>query len=331
MLIYYLPETMGRKFDEINAMVHSPRGRNAMLFCVFMIISAILWMVLALNEEVQRDLRCGVEIVNVPDSVTRVSPMPEALNVSVKARGAQLLRYNWSKAPSMVIDYRVYKSGNRISFSEAALKTFFRNMIGGGSQVLSVNPDSLNIYFTDRIGVLLPVAVDAHVVPGAQYVLMGKPRSLVDSVMVYSMEALDDDISVISTSQIQLKDVKESMTVRTRLNVPKNSRAIPDSIDVRIEVEPLVAKKRMITITPVNVPDGVKLITLPSQVEVNYMVPMSVYKSSDREPVFKVVADYEKINPYDSTDKTCITLSSVPDAFLNVFLSADSVRYIIER
>lgn len=294
-------------------------------------LSAVLWVILALNEDTQRDLRCGVRITNVPDSLTRVSPIPEAINVSVRAKGSQLMKYWWHKAPTMTIDYRQYRSGNKILFSEASMKAFFRSIVGGGSaQILSVTPDSLSVTFTSQPGIKLPVKLDAHVVPAPQYVLVNKPRTLTDSVTLYSLNDVNTMLKSIHTKKIVLNDVRKSQVMRVPLVVPERSRAIPDSVDVSIEVEPLISKTRKVSVVPVNVPRGMKLIAVPSQVEVYYMVPMSIYKKSESDPKFRVEADYRTVT--DSlSERIAVNLVYAPKDFTNVFLSTDSVDFILEQ
>ena len=95
----------------------------------------------------------------------------------------------------------------------------------------------------------------------------------------------------VITEPIVLNDVTSSQTLKVALLVPPGSRAVPDSVDVYIDVEPLVAKSREIEIQAVNVPPGYNLVLSPRQVEVYYMVPMSIYKRADSDPKFTIEAD----------------------------------------
>ncbi len=320
---------MGQKVDRINELIRSPRGKNIMMFLLFLAISAVLWTVLTLNEESSRDLRCTVTISNIPDSVVRISPIPPYLNVSVRSRGTSMIKYLFSDDLIMNVDYRTYISGNHFILKEQALKAFFRARLGGDVQIQSVTPDSISIFFSDSKGVKLPVKVDEHVVPGPQFAIIGKIRSLTDSVMLYSAEPLPKKLRSVSTMPIVLNDVRKSQSLKVAIRTEKNMRAIPDSVEVRIDVEPLISKSRMVDVRPVNVPEGIRLIPVPNQVEVYYMVPMSVYKSTESNPIFTVQADYNTI--LEGDEKIAISLTSAPSNFLNVFLEADSVEFIMEQ
>lgn len=118
------------------------------------------------------------------------------------------------------------------------------------------------------------------------------------------------------------------MTHRVKLIAPANSRVVPDSIDVTINAEPLILKTRKVTVETVNVPEGQKLITFPSQVEVMYMIPVSEYKTT--EPKIRVEADYRSIRRHNSR-MIYLRVTEASDNLRNVHLASDSAEYIIEQ
>lgn len=307
----------------------SPRGRDALMFLVFVVISAVLWSVLSLNEEEQYDVRMPVRINHVPDSVTLISPGPEALTVSVRARGSQLLKMQLGKAPTVNIDFRAYRSGRHLFLSNADLKALARTA-SGGSQVSVLYPDSISIPYTTHPGFKLPVSLDVRVTAGPRSAITGRPRSSVDSVKVFMAEGdLPDGVIAVRTEPVRIEGLDASMTRRVRLLGPSGSRVIPDSIDLTFDVEPLIIKTRRVVIEPVNVPADIKLITFPAQIDVAYMVPMSAYTNTD--PHFRVVADYRRIDRNAPTRRMRLNLIDVPANLQNVHLSADSAEYIIEH
>ena len=307
--------------------IRSPRGRDVLMFMLFLFISAVLWGVRALNEEEQYDLRMPVRITHVPDSVTLLSKGPDALTVNLRARGTQLLKMSLGDTPGVNIDFRVYRSGEYMHLSNAELKALARNA-SGGSQVSVLYPDSISIPFTTHPGFKLPVRANVQATPGPRASLSGRPRVAPDSVKLYALGGhLPSGVDYINTEALSLEAVEGQQTRRLRLLPPPGTRAIPDSVDVTIEAEPLIMKRRRVVIEPVNVPANIKLITFPAQIEVMYMVPMSAYTNSD--PHFRVIADYRRISRKRS--KIRLRLTDVPQNLQNVQLSADSAEYIIEQ
>jgi len=318
------------QFGKFMAAVRSRRGRDALMFLLFLTISAVLWLVLSLNEEEQFDVRLSMKITHVPDSVTLISPGPEALNVSLRARGTQVIKMLAGSKPTVNIDFRAYRSNGLLHLSSTELKALARTT-AGGSQVSVVYPDSLVIPYTTHPGFSMPLNIDYKVTVGPQSALNGRPRLSADSVKVFMAPgvAIPDNYNAVTTEPIRLTGLSESETRRVRLIGPAGSRVIPDSIDVSFDVEPLIFKSRKVVIEPVNVPEGTKLITFPAQIDVFYMVPMSAYVKSD--PHFRIVADYKRINPHNPSKMMKLTLRDVPSNLQNVHLSVDSAEYIIEH
>lgn len=318
------------QFGKLMAAVRSRRGRDALMFLLFLTISAVLWLVLSLNEEEQFDVRLPMKITHVPDSVTLISPGPEAINVSLRARGTQVIKMLAGSKPTVNIDFRAYRSNGLLHLSSTELKALARTT-AGGSQVSVVYPDSLVIPYTTHPGFSMPLNIDYKVTVGPQSALNGRPRLSADSVKVFMAPgvAIPDNYNAVTTEPIRLTGLSESETRRVRLIGPAGSRVIPDSIDVSFDVEPLIFKSRKVVIEPVNVPEGTKLITFPAQIDVFYMVPMSAYVKSD--PHFRIVADYKRINPHNPSKMMKLTLRDVPSNLQNVHLSVDSAEYIIEH
>lgn len=308
--------------------VHSSRGHDLFVLLIFVAISALLWCVMSVNDEAQRDFRMPVRITNVPDSVTFVSVPPQYVSVNVRARGSQLMKINWGKIASLDIDWRRYRVGNTVRLGMSDLKA----AVGASLDVIAVNlvyPDSLNLYFTSSKPTLLPVIADYRVTTGVQFALDGTPELLTDTVKVYSLELLPGPIQHLTTEPINIEGLSENLTKRVKIIAPAGSRAIPDSVDIRFKVQPMILKVRKVLIEPINVPESIKLITFPAYVNVSYMISVSDYKTA--EPRIRVVADYNTINEADPTRNIRLKLTEVSSNLQNVQLASDSAEFIIER
>ncbi len=319
-----------RLTEYLRRVVRTRRGKDALMFLLFVVISAILWSVMSLNDDVQADVRMPLRITHVPDSVTLISPGPENLSVSLTARGTQLLKLSWGDVPTVDVDFRQYRNGSNLFLTNADLKSLARSA-SGGSQVSLVYPDSLNLPFTTHPGYVMPIVVDYKVTAGPQAALVGRPKLSCDTVRMFlaSNRRIPSNLESVATEPIRITSLDKTTTEKVRLIAPNGSRLIPDSVDVTFTVEPLIMKSRKVVIEPVNVPDGVRLITFPSQIEVFYMVPMSAY--ADSHPQFRVLADYRRINRNAPTRNMRLRLIDVPESLQNVHLSADSAEYIIQK
>jgi len=311
----------------IRAAVRSRRGHNFIVFTVFLIISAVLWCVIALNDESQADIRMPVKVTHIPDSVTIVSQIPRSVSVSLLTRGTQLLKLGLAKPPVMNIDFRMYRQGNILRLTDTDLKAIARGALDGAA-IAVVSPDSLNIAFTSQPPVTLPVNPDYIATPGPQATIVGVPRLSSDSVKVYTAGRLSSGIEAITTEPLRVNGINETTTRRVRLISPPHSRVVPDSIDVTIDVEPLIFKTRKVTIEAINVPAGQKLITFPAQIDVMYMISVSDYKTS--EPYIRVTADYRSVSGGNSR-MVRLRIADASENLQNVHLAVDSAEYIIEH
>lgn len=308
--------------------MHSNTGHSVLVFTVFLLISAMLWWVIALNDEGQADVRMPVKITHVPDSITIVSRVPQNMSVSINAKGTLLMKLNWGRVPDFNIDFRQFRVGNTIRLNDTELKSIARNSFDGAN-VIVVSPDSINLSFTSQPPVILPVNPDYIVTPGPQATIAGVPQLSVDSVKVYTIGRLPESVEAITTEPLRLNSINESVTRRVALVAPPNSCVIPDSIDMTIKVEPLIFKTRKVTVEAINVPEGKKLITFPAQIDVMYMIPVSDYKTA--EPHIRVIADYRTVNTNENTRMVKLRISEASENLQNVHLAADSAEYYIEE
>lgn len=248
--------------------------------------------------------------------------------MSVKAKSSVFLKQRFAGAPSIDIDYLTFRRNNRITIGGTEIRGILRGIFGATSQVLNVTPDSINLVFTTRKPVRLPVRVDAKTSISPQYILNGPITPLTDSVDVYSTKPLPSKITCVYTEPVRYDNLEQSTVVKAKLIAPAGTRVIPGEVEVKIPVEPLISKSRKVIVTTRNVPQDISMSTFPPVVDVSYMVPMSLYNSVS--PDFVIEADYRDIR-HGHNNKIPLHFKNIPVEFHNVYLSEDSVEYVIER
>ena len=314
-----------------NAELHSSRGKDILVFLLFLCVSYVFWLLLTLNNEVQEDIEVPVELTEVPDSITIISDVPQSIAVSVRDKGSALARYVWGNTPTMRIRFSDgRKVDNRLIISESEIDSRLRSFFGQSSQIVSAKPDSISLYYTNQPGrkVPLELKVDAH--PSMQCVISGAITADTDSVLIYSVNDLPASLTTVQTVPIVRTGLTDTTYVEARISPIPNARIVPDKVLVRIPVEPLISKKRYIPIQVTGVPTGTELLTFPSKVEISYLLPMSLYAIDDEE--IHAVADYSTLlTPHGLTPKLAVKLPILPPFYHNVSLSTDSVEYILEQ
>ncbi|MDE6859331.1 MAG: hypothetical protein K2J65_02845 [Duncaniella sp.] len=321
---------MNEKAQEIHkkvkAALHSSRGKDVLLYLLFVAVAFVFWVFLSLDTEVQRDFDVPLEVQDIPDSVTVINQIPPELGVSVKGKDSQLLRYMWGKISPVKFKWDENLVENAFVLQRAKVEARLRDYFGAGVQVVSYRPDSVRVDYTTLPGVKVRLNVQADIHPNLQYIISGPIKANVDSVTLYSATDLPHSLKMVSTEPIVKSELKDTMRYEVRVKPIAGVRIVPDKVTVTVPVEPLISRKRSIKLDVVNLPADKGLITFPSKVDISYLVPMSAY--NDDYPV-KAYVDYNDIRP--SRKKVPVSLSVIPEIYHNLSFSPDSVEYIIEN
>lgn len=303
--------------------------RNSMLFLVFVIVSAVFWFILALNDNIQDHFNVRLQVVNMPDSVTFISDVPERVGVTVNDKGTSLWRNGYLKDPTISINFKKYASDGILRYSYSDLLSSLKETFGGDAQITSVSLDSLQLIYTTSPGKKVPVIVNCEVLPASGTTIEGEIKSSPANVYVYGSKETLDTIHYVNTLPVTLRDINETSVMDVKLARIKGARAFPSVVAVTIPIEPLVRKEAMVTIDPINVPEGEQLLIFPSKVPVEYYVAMSKL-SQDEDKNIKLVVDYNEITT-STSGKLKVNTISFPDRLKNLYVRSDSVEYALAR
>lgn len=305
----------------------SRQGHNVMLYLLFACVAFVFWLILSLDTEVQREFEIPVLLTDVPDSVVLLGNAPGMLNVSVAAKGSQLLSFNWGRVPVLKLKFTDNVKRGAFYVSRARLESRVRDYFGSSVQISGVRPDSIYVKYTSARGVEVPLRVNCDVKPNLQCIISGPITVNYDSVRLYSDRPIPASIKFAETEPIVRKELKDTTVVVVGIKKIAGVRTIPDKVKVTIPVEPLISKRRQVSIDVVNLPREVGFLTFPSTVEVTYLVPMSKF-NHDEYPI-KVFVDYNSIEASDARVK--LNLAPAPEIYHNLTLSVDSVEFVVER
>ena len=123
-------------------------NRQLGVFLIFVVISAVLWLVTTLNEVTQRQVEYKIQITNIPDSVVFVNSPPSDITVNIRGRGSHFIRDLLGFQPALNIDFSAFVKDSRIFVSKKDLTTLIKSDIGDGQQIQDINPDSISVLFT---------------------------------------------------------------------------------------------------------------------------------------------------------------------------------------
>lgn len=271
----------------------SSRFRSFLTFLVFVAVAAMFWMILTLNDSVQDGCLVNVRITNKPDSVTFISDVPKTIHVEVRDKGSGLMRTMWMKTPTVNLNFRELAEHGQLRCSHSDMMAALKETFGTGATIISTSIDSLRLAYTDRPGKSLPVIVEVKARAMAGYTVYGTPCSDPVRVLAYGSREVLDTLTRVYTKSYVETGLSESVMFSSELKSIPGVRLIPSKVNVKINVEPLVAKEEMVAVIAENVPDDENLLLFPSNVRVSYYVPMSEF--SDSRQAVRVVVDYNEI------------------------------------
>lgn len=305
----------------------SARGRDVLLYVLFVAISAIFWSVLTLGNSMQTHYKVKLTIDGIPEGTTLITDAPEYIDVSVRNNGYAFVRYMVGAIPEVSINFGRFADGKgRVVLAKQNIEDLLREAFGKDASIDAFSPEQLEIRYTTNPGKKVPVVVDGDFTSDLQYVVNGNVKVTPGYVTVFSDANNLSSIEAVSTMHIVRHNLKESETVKVALLKKENVRIEPDSVVVTIPVEPLVSKEQEVAITVANCPEGEHLVAFPATVKISYLVPLSVYnKNTSQSPV--VFVDYKDVQ----NGKNKIPLHTAKsNVFQGVSLPVDSVEYIIE-
>lgn len=323
---------MGRRFDTLLDKWRTIREttifHDTVIFLIFVGVSTLFWIILALNDSAQESFNVRVNITNVPDSVTFISDIPDKFHVGVRDKGTTLWR-NHYRRPTIAINFRDYADKGILRYSKSDMQTALKALFGTSATILSSSLDSLLLVYTVNKGKRVPIMISSNISAASGSVIEGNLQPSPSNVYVFGEQAVLDTIHAVRTELISMKDLTETTTVNAKLSKIKNARIVPSTVEVKIPVEPLVRKEAMITITPINVPSGKSLLLFPSKVPVDYYVAMSRLGDDD-DPSIELQVDYRGMLE-SRNGKLRVKVVSYPERLQNLSLKTDSVEYTIVK
>lgn len=320
--------TLKEQWLRLCAFVRNSRRKDLWIFLLFLCVSYFFWVIMSLNDDMQHDFNLRLEITEVPEGTTFITEAPATIAVGLRDKGTQLMTYRWKGTPTLKIryaDFTYHTAKDRLAMSKPELEARVRSLLGTATQVVAMRPDSLSLIVTDRPGKAVPVRAVANITSSGESVISGPITVEPESVMVYSARHLAVMPREVNTMAVSRSDVTDTLNVRVGLKPESGVRMIPDHVTMTVPVEPLIAKKRSVSINLHHVNVAGNVVMFPSNVTVSYLLPMSLYSSENG--VLSVNADFRQ----RSSTKIPLTVGAIPDYYQGVSLSLDSVEYLIEQ
>lgn len=321
----------GNRIDKIikewRSVKASTGFRKLITFLIFVVIAALFWFILALNDNIQQDFEVRINIYNVPDSVTFIETPPKEILVTVRDKGTSLWRNGVFGQPKADINFRDHSGDGVFRMNRSELTGALKNVFGQGATLISASTDSLRLTYTTLPGKRVPVVAVTELSAVSGKVISGKPTLNPQNVLVYGNRELLDTITRVYTQKVVKKNLEESVEVAVSLQQGRGMRVEPASVKLDIDVQPLVRKEAVVNIHIENVPEGFDLLLFPANVKVEYYIPMNHFNRENTQ--LEVSVDYRDLE--HGGKKLPLHLGRHDRDMMNVEILTDSVEYTLVR
>lgn len=321
---------MQRVIRLVRNFLFSSVNREFLIFLFFLALSGVFWLLMALNETYEKEIKIPVRIVNVPKNVV-VSDAVDTMRVTVRDKGwfiAALIYGN--RVRPVYIDFLTYSKNNNgeCSVSTSDLIKQVVQMLSGSARVTAAKPDKIEFFLSYGESKRVPVKFIGKVTPDETYYLA---RMLIqpDSITVFASPEILDKIHYVSTEELRYSHFADTITVNAHLQKIRGAKINQSAVKITFFTDILTEESIDVPITGENLPMGKVLRTFPSHVTVSFITGVANYRRL-RPDNFSVVVDYNDLQEHPS-DKCSLHLRSVPHGISRLKLSVNSVDYLIEE
>lgn len=305
-------------------------NREFLIFLFFLILSATYWVMSVLNDPMEREILVPVRISDIPRNVIVFGDEEMQIRVVVRDKGYTIATYLYGEIIKPVnLQFSAYsKTNERISVNSSELQKLISKQLYASTKIVSVKPEKIDLQYNYGMNKKVPVKLLGNIRPAKTYYLASM-RFTPDSVTVYSSSSALDSIASVYTINQDVRDVKDTLKITTKLKPIANAKVVPSEVELAIYPDIMIEATAMVPVQTINVPERSVLRVFPSHVQVQYIVGASQYNRIDMNE-FMVVADYE--NTDKGTNKHCpIRLIKAPKEVRSPLLVVSQVDYLIEQ
>ena len=305
-------------------------NKEFLIFLFFLALSSIFWIMLAMNDSYEIELRYPIRLTGVPKSVIITDTNSDTLRITVRDKGYTLVKYIYDEdIKSIDLSYSsIAKHNGCGSISANELNKIVLSEFDNSTKIVSIKPDRYVFYYNYGTHKHLPVKLYGSVTPDASYYLT-KIEFNPKSVDVYGSQRALDSMKWVLTEKLSIHNLRDTIVRSVKLADIKGIKCVPSQIRMTVYPDVLTEENFEVPIQAQNMPDGKTLRTFPSRIKVSFTVGAAMFRTI-RPDMFKVVVDYNDLiaNP---SEKCSLKVVATPHGVRNIHTDIQQVDYLIEE
>ena len=302
-------------------------NKEFLIFLFFLALSGAFWLLMTLNETMEREFKIPVRLSGVPRNAVITGELPDTVRVTVRDKGFTLVTYDFRPLVFRFSNYADEDEGKGVIPLTDVQKQVLSQMYGS-SKLLQVKPGAFDFYFTYGTSKKVPVVFRGKITTSKSYYL-AHTEFYPSIVTVYANKQQLDKLQSVEIEPFNYRNLQDTIRQAVKIRKIRGVKIVPSTVRLSVYPDVLTEETIDVPITAINMPPGMVLRTFPSKVTVRFTIGASLFRTI-KPNLFKVVVDYEELaaNP---SDKCTLQLRSVPRSVSKASLEIDRVDYLLEQ
>ena len=318
-------------FKVVGNFLFSSLNKEFLIFLFFLLLSGAFWLMMALNETYEEELKVPVRLVGMPRNAVMTDEPADTVKVTVRDKGFTLVTYkygHWFRPLTFKFAIYANEDQGHGAIPAADIIKQVQSQLYGSSKLLSVKPEKLDFYFTYGASKKVPIRFRGKISTSKSYYLAHTEFSPM-MVTAYANKKVLDELKYVEIEPFNYRNLQDTIHQNVRLQKIRGVKLVPSTVRLSVYPDVLTEESIEVPVSAVNMPAGMVLRTFPSRVTVRFTIGASQFRMI-RPEQFNVVVDYQTLaeNP---SDKCTLQLRSVPSSVSKAKLELDKVDYLLEQ
>ena len=302
-------------------------NKEFLIFLFFLALSGIFWLMMTLNETMEREFKIPVRLTGVPRNAVMTGELADTVRVTIKDKGFTLVTYDFRPLTFRFSSYADEDTGEGVVPVADVQKQVLSQMYGS-SKLLQLKPGKFDFYFTYGSSKKVPVSFRGKITTHKSYYLAHTEFNP-SMVTVYANKQQLDQLQAVEIEPFNYRNLQDTIRQMVKIKKIRGVKIVPPMVRISVYPDVLTEESVEVPVTAINMPPGMVLRTFPSKVTVRFTIGASLFRTI-KPSLFKVVVDYEDLaaNP---SDKCTLQLRSVPRSVSKASLEMDRVDYLLEQ
>ena len=302
-------------------------NKEFLIFLFFLALSGVFWLMMTLNETMEREFKIPVRLTGVPRNAVMTGELADTVRVTIKDKGLTLVTYDFRPLTFRFSSYADEDTGEGVVPVADVQKQVLSQMYGS-SKLLQLKPGKFDFYFTYGSSKKVPVVFRGKITTHKSYYLAHTEFNP-SMVTVYANKQQLDQLQAVEIEPFNYRNLQDTIRQMVKIKKIRGIKIVPPMVRISVYPDVLTEESVEVPVTAINMPPGMVLRTFPSKVTVRFTIGASLFRTI-KPSLFKVVVDYEELaaNP---SDKCTLQLRSVPRSVSKASLEMDRVDYLLEQ